>query len=478
MSRRDIIILLERLSLDHRASLAEKACAYLLSVESNRAIKSHTSHAAICVDIAAEQLDIEISRQALVRMSGAPSPVVYNSTLQIIRRHLLGDRASSSASSHHGRSSSSGSALATAGTAGTGVSSNQAIVDLITMDNFSILKQLAIKRGSMELEGLVLECLSQFFDKWVTSLTPAQRVHVDYADLKWVGAAFWLCSMARQRQVKAPAPASAESAAETSLDGSKPKAASTAAPKRLGGKGAKELKEMVLDMLQHRVTAKEFDKTIRLMEDTVNDYLLSLGVQKKAASSGGTKRSATTTGGRKRKTTDQSAQESTPPSTAVSSDAETAPDSTMKTLTSDSRRVPTAPSSSLAVPARRAAAKRTISNISEVSLEGVAAASPLESGAEDTAPQEMAASGMSMAQKPSAKRAKMEGDRAPRSRAPLSSTRSALMGTITASTPLSIPRRRTGNVYAMIPRVKYQQTKAYQHYVEWRKQVLEKLSVK
>jgi len=41
-------------SLDHRTSLAEKACAFLQATESNRTIKSHSSHAAICVDIAAK----------------------------------------------------------------------------------------------------------------------------------------------------------------------------------------------------------------------------------------------------------------------------------------------------------------------------------------------------------------------------------------------------------------------------------------
>jgi len=54
MSRRDITYILQKLSLDHRTSLAEKACAFLQAAESNRTIKSHSSHAAICVDIAAK----------------------------------------------------------------------------------------------------------------------------------------------------------------------------------------------------------------------------------------------------------------------------------------------------------------------------------------------------------------------------------------------------------------------------------------
>lgn len=54
MSRRDITYILQKLSLDHRTSLAEKACAFLQATESNRTIKSHSSHAAICVDIAAK----------------------------------------------------------------------------------------------------------------------------------------------------------------------------------------------------------------------------------------------------------------------------------------------------------------------------------------------------------------------------------------------------------------------------------------
>jgi len=47
MSRRDISEILERLSLNHRNSLAEKACAYLQAVESIRAIKNHPSHATL-----------------------------------------------------------------------------------------------------------------------------------------------------------------------------------------------------------------------------------------------------------------------------------------------------------------------------------------------------------------------------------------------------------------------------------------------
>lgn len=55
MSRRDIAVILERLSLDHRTSLADKACAFLQAVESNRTVKNHPSYAAICIDIAAVQ---------------------------------------------------------------------------------------------------------------------------------------------------------------------------------------------------------------------------------------------------------------------------------------------------------------------------------------------------------------------------------------------------------------------------------------
>ncbi|KAG0262486.1 hypothetical protein DFQ27_002315 [Actinomortierella ambigua] len=531
MSRRDIITLLERLSLDHRASLAEKACSYLLSVESNRAIKSHPSHAAICVDIAAEQLDIEVSRQALVRMSGAPSPVAYNSTLQIIRRQLLGDRASSTAvaaspnsatTAFSSPSSSSSTATfhhttsstdygASGGGGGTS-SAHQAIVELITMDNFSILRQLSIKRGSMELDRLVLECLSQFFDKWVAALTPAQRAHVDYADLKWVGAAFWLCSLARQRQVKAPESVSSAAVAVAvsttatedptasiqQQDGDKQKAAppvaataAAAAPKRLGGKGAKELKEMVLDMLQHRVTTKEFDKTIKLMEDTVSDYLLSLGVQKRPASGGAKKatgtRTATATGGRKRKATDQESEGGSTPASAASSDTEASKTSTVSAAKM-SAKSPSPISSSYdtaaTTPIRRAgigaaaiATKRTISNVSDISLEGGMTAA-LERESEDstmatTARVEVVLSTpSSSALPPTAKRARMEGGgRVTKSRA----TSSSSSVTKASSAPSATTERRTGNVFTMIPRVKYQQTKAYQHYVEWRKQILKRL---
>jgi hypothetical protein len=65
MSRRDISVILERLTLDHRTSLAEKACAYLQAVESNGAIRNNPSHAAICVDIAADQyVDIHFAHGA------------------------------------------------------------------------------------------------------------------------------------------------------------------------------------------------------------------------------------------------------------------------------------------------------------------------------------------------------------------------------------------------------------------------------
>ncbi|CAO3572069.1 unnamed protein product [Mortierella alpina] len=142
---------------------------------------------------------------------------------------------------------------------------------LITRATMTCLRQLAVQYGSIELEELVLECLQRFFDIWIKSLTPAQRVHVNYSDAKWVGAAFWLCAMARAMTVGKGEGSGAEAQAAAGS-----KAAKTPSVKRISGRGGKELKDMILAAVEHTVKKTELDTTIRLIEDITQEYLLSL----------------------------------------------------------------------------------------------------------------------------------------------------------------------------------------------------------
>ncbi|KAG0085443.1 hypothetical protein BGZ93_000668 [Podila epicladia] len=278
MSRRDITYILQKLSLDHRTSLAEKACAFLQAAESNRTVKSHSSHAAICVDIAAKvyakiqlhgvpimvprlfelthlltllffSLDIEVSREALVLISGAANLSAYNSTRQTLSRQLLGDSTKESEDE---------------ATFSRNVSFHDMRI-MLKKHSLGYLRQLIIREGSMELEDLVLGCLERFFKKWEPSLPPAQRIHIKHSDAKWIAAAFWLCAMARSMAV----------GKDEETDAGKGKA-----PKKIGGRKGKELKDNILDTVEHKVTKAELEKTIRLIEQETSDYLLALRVSK------------------------------------------------------------------------------------------------------------------------------------------------------------------------------------------------------
>ncbi|KAF9412262.1 hypothetical protein BGZ94_001101 [Podila epigama] len=270
MSRRDISYILEKLSLDHRTSLAEKACAYLQAAESNRTIKNHSSHAAICVDIAAKVLGIDVSREALVHISGAANPSTYNSTRQTLSRLLTGESNDTHQKSNDDVTIPSGNV------------SFRGMRILITNNTIKYLRQLIIRQGSMELEDLVLESLELFFNKWVKALPPAQRSYVVYSDVKWIGAAFWLCAIARSMTVskneEIPSTPATPSKGKSKSGAGSGVAAKPA--KKIGGRGAKELKESILDTVEHKVTKMELDKTIRLIEQEIGDHLLSLRVSK------------------------------------------------------------------------------------------------------------------------------------------------------------------------------------------------------
>ncbi|KAG0315245.1 hypothetical protein BGZ99_007593 [Dissophora globulifera] len=449
MSRPDISSILRRLDLGHRASLEEKASSFLNVVES-KGIRNHPSHAAVCVDIAASQLSIEVSREQLLRLSTSNAEG-YNSTLQQIRR-LLKEGPSLSASPpilHHYP----------------GEPRHDQLRQLLTSTPQVYLRQLAVKYGSMELDSLVLDCLQRFFDIWFKTLPPAQRVHVKYSDPKWVGAAFWLCAMARNTTVT-------KDATETA------NAAKAKAVKRIGGRGGKELKDIVLTGLQHSVKRAELDNTIRLIEDTAQDYLMSLrktkgngpalaiGSTSAGLATSSRRRSTLTTddngsGSQKLTSSARPGQQgrSMRPRSHEREDSDAQPPQVHGSgaLSSRSR------GSGRSVDAYRSlGTKRQLSNVSQMSLVSDA----------DEAEQDKA--------KPPSKRKKLASQEMSASlvdnKSPnKSDTQKGLQETATApldSARLLNARRKTGGVYSMIPRVKYQNTKAYAQYQEWRSRML------
>ncbi|KAF9546527.1 hypothetical protein EC957_009604 [Mortierella hygrophila] len=467
MSRRDITVILERLTLDHRTSLAEKACAYLQAVESNGAIRNNPSHAAICVDIAADQLSIEVSRQALILLSGAPSHVTYVNALQTLTGFLTG----------------SGSKDERNGGAGSKSFVTQGINDntrhahmrkLLSPSTASTLRQLAVQYGSMEMDDLVLECLEQFFDVWVRSLVPAQRVHVVYSHEKWMGAAFWLCAMARNMI----APKDGEDANKDKAKGSTTTTAaaavagSTIKPKKIGGRQGKELKDMIMASVGHKVQKKELETTIKLIEEKVPDYFVSL--MKPSGGAGIVKSTAP----RKRKASSNSDTSSGGGLEVIIPDGA----DTSATQYKEDGSAPggnfknqeqSGPSSSRRIrqqatdPYRRLGTKRTISNVSQISRSSDVEDDDGESTRQTT--------------RPASKRSKMDVQAGPDlSSAGIMSTKKSASrknlkevtaATQTASQMLS-QRRKTGGIYSMIPRVKYENTRAYAHYQEWKSRIL------
>ncbi|KAF9924215.1 hypothetical protein FBU30_005777 [Linnemannia zychae] len=469
MSRRDITVILERLTLDHRTSLAEKACAYLHAVESNGTIKNSPSHAAICVDIAADQLSIDVSRQALILLSGAPSHVTYANVLQTLTEFLIG---------------SGNKGVGTEGVTGgnsskkftiRGINDNSRYAHmrrLLSSSTSSILRQLAVQYGSMEMDDLVLECLEKFFDVWVRSLVPAQRVHVHYSHEKWMGAAFWLCAMARSMI--------APKETKDKDDKDKDKETTPAAkPKRIGGRQGKELKDMIMAAIGHKVQKKELETTIKLVEDKIPEYFISLMKSSSGNGSGKISKASSTT--RKRKVSSTS-DNITPDQSDRSRENSNA-------LEDDSNNEDTSRTSSsrlskqqAADPYKRLGTKRTISNVSQVSR-----SSDIEDGEDSEASRIGSRSKKPTIAQPLAKRTKMDsqngselssaeimGSKKNNSRKSLKEVAAAVSQ---ADSPLLKQRRKTGGIYSMIPRVKYENTKAYAQYQEWRSRTLKAIEL-
>ncbi|KAG9325062.1 hypothetical protein KVV02_008534 [Mortierella alpina] len=460
MSRRDIAVILEKLSLDHRTSLADKACAFLQAVESNRAVKNHPSYAAICIDIAAVQLRIDVSRPALIRLSGAASPLDYSSALQKLSRLLTGkagETESQDGSSRHTQASGAKSrnAASRSTSMGNGLSGDGARYELmrqlLTGTTMTCLRQLAVQYGSIELEELVLECLQRFFDIWIKSLTPAQRVHVNYADAKWVGAAFWLCAMARAMTVGKGEGTGAESSAQVPAAS---KTAKTPAIKRIGGRGGKELKDMILTAVEHTIKKTELDTTIRLIEDTTQGYLLSLRKAKAGTVS--------TAAASRRK-------EVSPP------DEDPDPVETVSTARFDRASLGRVEKRQEPDKYKGIGTKRTVSNVSQLSI------------ASDNDDGQVTSSDASTVRsaKPPLKRTRLDSQvstelsssadiMSTKKRATRKTLKEATADSQTASQILN-QRRKTGGVYSMIPRVHYENTRAFIQYQEWRTRILHTL---
>ncbi|KAI1300111.1 hypothetical protein EDD11_006309 [Mortierella claussenii] len=504
MSRHDIKIILERLSLDHRTSLCDKANAYLHAVEYS-GMKNHPSHAAICIDIAADQY-VKVSRQALVRFSGAASPSDYSNALQTISRILAktGKAVQTSSSSHN-------HSIHTPSQTGSNSNSNSSsstrlghMEKLLSSTSKSYLRQLAVQRGSIELVGLVMECLELFFESWVKSLPPAQRVHVNYSDAKWVGAAFWLCAMARG--MKADTKRIAAARAGTIAD--KAAAAAASKVKRIGGRGGKELKDQVLMTVEHKVKKTELENTIKLIEDTVQDYLASLRQQPKGGAGAAATAAAATAAAASRVTAGL-----TPPLTPRKRKSSNNSDSSTsladivipmrggveaRRITNQDRGPTMIPSSSSSssslealttesrVDSRHAdryqsiSNKRQISNVSQLSL-----GSEEEPDGEQDSRVVASMERPTRATKPPSKRTKLDSQNVVSMSSSgimassKGSTRKGLKESTAASQDISRllrQKRNIGGVYSMIPRVKYVNTKAFAQYQEWKVHILKALA--
>ncbi|KAF9130854.1 hypothetical protein BGW39_002548 [Mortierella sp. 14UC] len=487
MSRRDIAVILARLTLDHRTSLAEKACAYLQAVESNGTIKNNPSHAAICVDIAAEQLSIEVSRQALILLSGTPSHITYGNTLQTLTEFLTGS----------GNKNDQNGGVGGKKFVIRGINDNSRHAHmrrLISSSTASTLRQLAVQYGSMEMDDLVLECLEQFFDVWVRSLVPAQRIHVVYSHEKWMGAAFWLCAMARSmvapkdtkdKNTDSANKEKGKEATTATVGAPAATATSAAKPKRIGGRQGKELKDIIMAAIGHRVQKKELDTTIKLIEEKVPEYFVSL--MKSSGSGSGS--AAKTSTPRKRKPSSNSdistGNEGGDGTTSGKADALATQyrDNNGKALDDEfdnenpgtsSRRTKEQSTD----PHKRLATKRQISNVSHISQSSDVEDSE---GGEANGMGEPSKRTASRSARPASKRTKMDPQAVPElsSAGIMSSkkggTRKSLKEVTAASQTASQKlnqQRKTGGIYSMIPRVKYQNSRAFAQFQEWRSRIL------
>ncbi|KAG0220595.1 hypothetical protein BGX31_010820 [Mortierella sp. GBA43] len=465
MSRRDIAEILDRLSLKYLDSLEEKACAYLQAVESNRAIKNHPSHAAICVEIAA------------------------NHTQQTLSSHLIGSSKQDSQQSHGSGTRSHGSQPAGSSGGGEGSDIIDSSQPWITIKTQTYLRQLTVRYGSLELDGLVRQCLGEFFPVCSRLLPPAQQVYIKYSDLKWIGAALWLCAMSRNMAMDlAPGASSAPSGAEAgSGAGTEAKTgAKQTSAKKIGGRGSKELKEMIMNASDHSVKLQELDKAIDLIELFVPEYLKSL---RKAKGGKGSRTSAPSTPKKQKAAAapvrDQDGDENMAVDDGGGGAGSIRLSLDMPTTTTTSRRGGgTRDSSAYA----GLSAKRQISNVSMMSM----MSDDDDDGQDDQ--QDATPAPEASAARPS-KRKKMDtqGPETKVASSSLSSssadimnpTKKAAARSLTEATAafqdssrLQSKRKRTGGVYSMIPRTRYEDTKAYAHYQEWRTRILKSIQSK
>ncbi|KAG0055955.1 hypothetical protein BGZ83_006880 [Gryganskiella cystojenkinii] len=522
MSRRDVTVILERLHLDHRTSLAEKACAFLDAVQAKGSIKNHPSHAAICVDIACQRLGIEVPKEALVRMSATPLQA-YNAIFSTLNRILPGGPKNDDGVSSSDSVSHSSQIRGRQDSQLTDTGRYAQLRASLTSPSIKYLKQLAVQYGSMELsESVVLECLEQFFSNWFLTLPPAQQRQLNYSDPKWVGAAFWLCAMARNMNATPDDIAIATKGTSTAAAPSS--LSTTPAPtKKIGGNGSAKMKQSVLMALEHKVTQKDLDATIRLIEQYAQQYLCSLKKVKggnKSTAARSAARSSSSAAGTATTETPLSSAPNTPRRRKTASSQSTGSEFSIDMIIPvrggeqaqkilEMKRKAAASSnpfmdengdvnmgSSLSVSAeswslrkprkldeliapssfQARSNKRTISNVSHMSL---------VSDAEDDEPMETTTTTSTTSQRPS-KRTKVDsaetatensqGSTALSSAGIMKpkkgSTRNDLK-TVTANQRGQ--RRRAGGVYNMIPRLRYQDSKAYTHYQEWRNHIRQQL---
>ncbi|KAF9353268.1 hypothetical protein BGX34_011659 [Mortierella sp. NVP85] len=456
MSRRDISEILERLSLNHRNSLAEKACAYLQAVESNRAIRNHP----------------KVSRQALIRLSGAASSKAYNSSHQTLTLFLTGKSRRHDQPESVPEAKTRGQQAASSSSMDVDLSSNlnhAQISQLISDASRTYLRQLAVRHGSMELSGLVLECLGRFFPDWLKTLPPAQRVHVKYSDPTWIAAAFWLCAMARRMTVGKSDDKSSSGTGTGTGAGIGAGIGGKGATVKIGGRGGKELKENILETVEHKVKPTELDKAIGIIENQSKEFLMSL---------------RRPTEGRRGRTVSNS---STPKDLSSETHADGSEEDEGSTLNGISKVTSSATTrtTTRSHPSGRhhsayagLSAKRQISNVSQISMSGVddEEQDDMEDSPEATRPS---------AQRPS-KRKKLDLQDVQLSSANIMNPKKrpatrTLKDTTAASQDanrLLNKQRKTGGVYSMIPRVKYEDTKAYAYYLEWKARILKEIESK
>ncbi|KAF9356829.1 hypothetical protein BGX26_004688 [Mortierella sp. AD094] len=262
----------------------------------------------------------------------------------------------------------------------------------------------------------------------------------------------------------------------------------TAKTKRIGGRGSKELKDMVLVALEHKVKKVELDNTIRLVEDSTKEYLLSLRKPKAGLPS------ALLTP-RKRKSSNNSDSgasladiviptrggvEAWKPAKQHADEAgdgnpflinEPATSSTTSRLRENSR---------LPDSYRGLSTKRQISNVSQMSMNSDN--DTTEQDDNQQTPMSTATSSKSV--KPPSKRTKLDLQDASLSSVDImnstkGSARKGLKELAAASqesSRLLNQRRNAGGVYSMIPRVKYENTKAFAYYQEWKARILKSLA--